>query len=115
PGQLDVDELPALARKKLPRYPLPILRLARLAVDRSAQSLGLGTQLLRFVCLIASTMADDFGCAGVVVDAKPEAVNFYGKYGFVPFEGVEGQSAARPRPTMMLLAMRAIKAANDVA
>lgn len=110
PGQLDVEELPAATRKKLPRYPLPILRVARLAVDQSAQSQGLGTQLLRFVCRLAGKMADDYGCTGVVVDAKPEAVNFYAKYGFVPFEGLEGQSEARPRPTMMFLAMRAIKA-----
>jgi GNAT superfamily N-acetyltransferase len=114
PGQLDVEELPAATRKKMARYPLPLLRLARLAVDQSAQSQGLGTQLLRFVCRLAGKMADDYGCAGVVVDAKPEAVNFYAKYGFVPFEGLEGQSEARPRSTMMFLAMRAIKATSDV-
>src|SRR5579862_6356818 len=45
PGQIEVDDLPAAARKKMPRYPLPILRLARLAVDRSARSSGLGKQL----------------------------------------------------------------------
>src|SRR5437867_6223941 len=61
PGQIDVEDLPAAMRKKLPRYPLPILRLARLAVDRSAQSRGLGTQLLRFVCRLAGKMADDYG------------------------------------------------------
>src|SRR5258706_10010035 len=81
PGQLDVEELPAAARKKVPRYPLPILRLARLAVDQSAQSMGLGTELLRFVCRLAGKMADDYGCTGIVVDAKPDAVNFYAKYG----------------------------------
>jgi GNAT superfamily N-acetyltransferase len=114
PGQLDVEELPAATRKKMPRYPLPILRVARLAVDRSAQSRGLGTQLLRFVCRLAGKMADDYGCAGIVVDAKPEAVSFYAKYGFVPHDALEGQSEARPRPTMMFLAMRAIKAASGV-
>src|SRR6266498_2427359 len=50
PGQIDVDDLPVTIRKNMPRYPLPMLRLARLAVDQSAQSQGLGTQLLRFVC-----------------------------------------------------------------
>jgi GNAT superfamily N-acetyltransferase len=114
PGQLEIEELPAAARKKVPRHPLPILRLARLAVDRAAQSQGLGTQLLRFVCRLAAKMADDYGCAGVVVDAKPEAVKFYAKYGFIPYEALEGQSDARPRATTMFLAMRAIKAASDV-
>ncbi len=113
PGQLDVEELPAATRKKMPRYPLPILRLVRLAIDRSAQSQGLGTQLLRFVCQLAAKMADEYGCTGVVVDAKTEAVSFYAKYGFVPYEALEGQSEARPRPTMMFLAVRAIKAAGD--
>jgi GNAT superfamily N-acetyltransferase len=114
PGQLAIEGLPATARNRLPRYPLPILRLARLAVDRSAQSQGLGTRLLRFVCELAERMADEFGCAGIVVDAKPDAVRFYAKYGFVPREALEGQSASRPPPTMMFLPIRAIKAASDV-
>ena len=113
PGQIEVDDLPAATRKKMPRYPLPILRLARLAVDRSARSSGLGKQLLRFACQLAGAMADDFGCAGVVVDAKPDAVAFYAKYGFVSFEALEGQSDARPRATPMFLAMHAIKSAPD--
>lgn len=114
PGQIEIEDLPAAARKKVPRYPLPVLRLARLAVDRSARSQGLGTELLRFVCRLAAKMAADYGCAGVVVDAKPEAVKFYAKYGFVPYEPLEGQSEARPRPTTMFLAMRTIRAASDV-
>lgn len=113
PGQMDVDEMPPAARKRMPRYPLPILRLARLAVDRSAQSQGLGTQLLRFVCRLAANMADDYGCAGVVVDAKPDAAAFYARHGFMPCDALAGQSEARPRPTLMFLAMRAIKAASD--
>ena len=109
PGQFDIEDLPAVLRKKIPRYPLPILRLARLAVDQSAQSQGLGTQLLRFVCRLATNMADDFGCTGIAVDSKPEAVTFYAKYGFVPFDAIEGNSEARPRATMMFLPIRAIK------
>jgi GNAT superfamily N-acetyltransferase len=109
PCQLDVEELPALARKKMPRYPLPLLRLARLAVDRAAQSERLGTQLLRFVCQLAGKMADDYGCAGIVVDANPDAVSFYEKYGFVSHDALEGHSEARPRTTLMFLPMRAIK------
>jgi predicted N-acetyltransferase YhbS len=112
PGQIDIDDLPAAARKNLPHYPLPVLRLACLAVDRSARSQGLGTHLLRFVCRLAAKMADDYGCACVVVDAKPGAVDFYAKYGFATCEPLEGQSDARPQPTTMLLPMRAIKAAS---
>jgi len=108
---VDIEELPERVRKKLPRYPMPALGLARLAVDQSAQSKGIGGQLLRFVLELASKMADEVGCAAVVVDAKPGAVDFYGKYGFTPFEPLEGQSDARPQPTAMYLMMQEIKAA----
>ena len=113
PGHVDVDGLPAGARKKLPRYPLPVLRLARLAVDQSVQGQGLGGQLLRFVFRLAHSMAKDYGCVGIVVDAKPKAVDFYLRYGFIPVEAVEGQSEARPQPTAMFLAMRAIAGAIE--
>jgi GNAT superfamily N-acetyltransferase len=111
PRHVDVEDLPERTRKKLPRYPRPALGLARLAVDRSAKSTGLGGQLLRFVLGLASKMADEVGCAAVVVDANPGAVAFYTKYGFTPFEPLEGQSEARPRPTAMYLMMQEIKAA----
>lgn len=109
PGHVEIEDLPASVRKKLPRYPLPVLRLARLAVDESARAQGLGTQLLGFVLKLAVRMANDYGCLGVVVDAKPGAVDFYARYGFVPVDAIEGQSDARPKPTPMFLAMRAIK------
>ena len=111
PGDIEIDGLPVAARKRLPRYPLPVLRLARLAVDESVKGQGLGGQLLRFVLQLARRMAGDYGCAGVVVDAKPGAVDFYGRYGFIPVEALEGQSEARPGPTPMFLSMRAIKVA----
>jgi GNAT superfamily N-acetyltransferase len=112
PRHVDIEDLPERVRKKLPRYPLPVLGLARLAVDESARSIGLGAQLLRFVLVLAAKMADDVGCAGVVVDAKPGAVDFYAKFGFTPLDLLEGDSEARPRPTAMWLPMRAIRVAR---
>lgn len=111
PAHLEVDVLPTRARKALPTYPLPVLRLARLGVDLAAQGRGLGLELLRFVLQLAVRMSDDVGCVGVVVDAKPEAVSFYAKYGFEHIDVVEGASDIRPMPTAMFLAMRAIRQA----
>jgi GNAT superfamily N-acetyltransferase len=88
-----------------------MLRVARLAVDRSVQGQGLGGELLRFVLQIARRMATDYGCVGVVVDAKTDAIDFYAKYGFVPLEVVHGQSEVRPRPTAMFLSTRTIRSA----
>ena len=110
-GHVEIDELPPAARRTLPQYPLPVLRLARLAVDQSAQGQGLGRQLLRFVLGLAVQMADDYGCVGVIVDAKPDAQAFYAKYGFLAVEAIEGASDARPAPTPMFLSTRAIRAA----
>jgi GNAT superfamily N-acetyltransferase len=73
PGHVEIDGLPAATRKKLPRYPLPILRLARLAVDQAAQGQGLGRRLLRFVFELALQMASDYGCIGVAVECPSSA------------------------------------------
>jgi len=113
PGHVEIDGLPTSVRKKLPRYPLPVLRLARLAVDEGVRSQGLGGQLLRFVLQLALRMASDFGCVGVAVDAKADAVDFYRKYGFISVDLAEGQSDARPSPIPMFLATRAIRIALD--
>ncbi|MBS2023272.1 MAG: GNAT family N-acetyltransferase [Deltaproteobacteria bacterium] len=112
PRHLTIDDLPEAERKKLPRYPIPVLGLARLAVDKSSQSLGIGGVLLRFVLKLALEQAAKVGCAGVIVDAKESAVVFYSRYGFVPFEALEGASGARPRPVTMWLSIRAIEAAR---
>ncbi|HEU4930419.1 MAG TPA: GNAT family N-acetyltransferase [Candidatus Krumholzibacteria bacterium] len=110
-AHVEIDDLPVTVRRKLPRYPLPVLRLARLAVDQAAQGQGLGLQLLRFVLRLALQMADDFGCVGVVVDAKPDAEPFYAKFGFAALEATEGRSDTRPTPTPMFLSIGAIRGA----
>jgi GNAT superfamily N-acetyltransferase len=108
PGQLEIDDLPVGRRKQLPRYPLPVLRLARLAVDQRFRSQGVGRRLTRFVLYLAVRLADDFGCVGVLVDAKPGAVAFYRELGFLELEPVEGQVATRPTAASMLLPLAEI-------
>ena len=112
-AQLEGDRVSTALQRKLPGYPLPVLRLARLAVDATTQDQGLGTQLLRFVLQLAAKMSKDYGCVGIVVDAKPDAIDFYAKYGFVELTAVEGASDARPRPHPMFLAMRAVLATDQ--
>lgn len=90
-------------RKRLPKYPIPVLRLARLAVDERAQGQGVGGALLRAVFLLSRRMVDDFGCAGVVVDAKPAAVAFYERLGFLRLETLAGELGDRPQPLPMFL------------
>ncbi|MFH1810573.1 MAG: GNAT family N-acetyltransferase [Pseudomonadota bacterium] len=107
-GSIEIDDLPRTEVRRLPRYPIPVLRLARLAVDGTAQGLGVGKLLLRTVLQIALSQRDSTGCLGVVVDAKPEAVDFYTRYGFVPLDVIEGQLGTRPAPTPMFLALGSV-------
>lgn len=63
----------------------PAIKLARLAVDASLKRLGVGSQLVDFVIgLITDHVMPHTGCRFLVVDSKPESVNFYAAKGFVP-------------------------------
>jgi GNAT superfamily N-acetyltransferase len=108
PSQIEIDDFPRARRKKLPRYPLPVLRLARLAVDERAQGQGVGRLLLRSVLVLAREMASSLGCIGVVVDAKPEAMDFYKRYGFEPLEVLQGSLGDRPEPVPLFLPLSAV-------
>ena len=102
----------ARLRKRLPAYPLPVLRVARLAVDTRARGVGLGKALLRHVLTLAVKQRDRIGCIGVVTDAKPQAVTFYLELGFVPIEDVcEGLLHGGAQP--MFLPIDTIAAALD--
>jgi predicted N-acetyltransferase YhbS len=113
PGNIEGEALPMATRRRLPHYPLPVLRLARLAVDASARSAGVGGALLRHVFLLALEMAAAYGCVGVVVDAKPDAVSFYERFGFAPLDVTQGQVESRPRPTTMFLPLELVALAIE--
>lgn len=92
----------ARQRRRLPGYPLPVLRLARVGVDTRAQGLGIGKALLRHVLELAIEQRDRLGCVGVVTDAKLEAVSFYEALGFVALDGVrEGLLSGEPLPMFL--------------
>lgn len=105
-ASLDADDLPG--GKRMPPYPLPVLRIARLAVSQVVQGQGLGSALLRFCIELAERMRDEVGCIGVVVDAMPVARPFYCRYGFVDLEAEDGLAAGVPRPTPMFLPLGAV-------
>ena len=105
---ITIDGLPESARKRLPKYPLPALRLARLAVSKSTRGQGIGKLLLKATFAIAHDMADRTGCVAVVVDAKPDSVDFFKKLGFELFETVAGRLGDRPSPQPMILPLGSI-------
>lgn len=77
------DDIEDILKKRLPNYPLSVLKISRLAVDKKYQNLGIGKKLLKAMLELAIEQKSRTGCIGVAVDAKKEAVPFYKKLGFV--------------------------------
>jgi GNAT superfamily N-acetyltransferase len=90
----------------LPPYDLPLILLARLAVDRRFTGKGLGHALISEAFKIALRVADDVGCRCIITDAYRDRVDWYARYGFVTLEG-----AAESGPQRMFLDMRTIRMA----
>lgn len=81
-GQVATPSLSA--QLKLPRYPAPMLRIGRLAVDVRYQGKGVGQDLLAFALQLAVEFSPRVGLFAVVVDAKHnKAKAFYVRLGFV--------------------------------
>jgi GNAT superfamily N-acetyltransferase len=82
-GAIDRDNLPTQAAKRFPSFPIPVARLARLAVDRESQGRGLGEDLLLDALNRVLRASGDVGIAAVLLDAKHEkAKRFYTRYEF---------------------------------
>jgi GNAT superfamily N-acetyltransferase len=110
-GEMSAESLPRPLRRRLPSYPLPVMRLARLAVDKSFQGRGIGKLLLRAMLILALEIRDRVGCVGVVVDSKPGSVAFYQRLGFTALAVVGGMLGDRPEPLPMFLPISHIAAA----
>lgn len=112
-GEIAGEKVAELIHKRLPAYPLPILRIARLATDQRCRGMGIGRELLRSMLELALEMRDRVGCVGVVVDAKPEAVAFYQPLGFQPLRVISGALGDHPEPIPMFLPVQAIAKARE--
>lgn len=83
PGSVAREETPQRISKGLARHPVPVIILARLAVDKKEQGVGLGKGLLKDALLRIISAADIIGGRAVLVHTKDEkARSFYEKYGF---------------------------------
>lgn len=83
-ASIEFESLPTAHAKRIPRYPVPAVRIARLAVDRSVKGEGLGGKLLADALQRILTASSEVAVKVVLVDAKNEAaVEFYRHYGFM--------------------------------
>ena len=84
-GAVEHAEAPDRVGRGLARHPIPVMLLARLAVDRSAQGRGLGRALLKDALLRTDQAADIAGIRALLVHAKDdEARAWYESFDFEP-------------------------------
>ena len=82
PGAIEFPCAPADLTKRLGRYDVPVFRLGRLAVDRSAQGQGLGGDLLMATGERVLAVAAGVGGVAPAIDAKSaESPRWYARFG----------------------------------
>lgn len=98
-------ELPGDLAGKLPRFPLPVTLLGRMAVDRFLQDQGWGEFLLLHALERALQASRQVASWAVVVDAKAGARDFYLQHDFLPLP---------TQPDRLFLPMKTIEKIFDL-
>ncbi|MBX9829704.1 MAG: GNAT family N-acetyltransferase [Xanthobacteraceae bacterium] len=84
-ASVEYDQAPERTKKGLARHPVPVILIARLAVDQTWQGKGLGAALLLDALRRIVSAADIVGIRAVLVHAKDEAAKrFYRHFDFDP-------------------------------
>ena len=84
-GGVEHAKAPKRVTQGLARHPVPVMLLARLAVDRSEQGRGLGKALLKDALLRTAQASDIAGIRAIIVHAKDEEARaFYERLDFEP-------------------------------
>lgn len=87
-GSVSCSSIPTSLMRKLPRYPVPVALIGRLAVDKKFQGKGLGSILLADACQKVSQASSVLAVARIIVDVKDDAaISFYKHFGFIPLQG----------------------------
>jgi GNAT superfamily N-acetyltransferase len=82
-GEVAYSDAPGRLSKGLARHSVPVMLLARLAVSRQVQGLGIGAGLLKDAMMRTIQAADIAGIRALVVHAKDDSARgFYEHFGF---------------------------------
>ena len=93
-----------------PKWKVPSIKLARMAIDRELQRQGWGTAFAQWTLALVAQVARDIGCKVLVTDAKKSAVGFYTKLGFTMLDTEANKDAAHP---VMFLNLKKLVAEKD--
>lgn len=77
------EEFPNFEGQKIPKYPIPCVKIARFAISRNLQNKGFGREMLKQALLKILCVSESVGIRLIIVDAKQTAASFYEKYGFM--------------------------------
>ena len=84
-GSVAREQTPERVKKGLARHPIPVMILARLAIDQSMQGKGLGQGLLKDALERTVRAADIGGLRAMLVHAKDDSARvFYEHFNFEP-------------------------------
>lgn len=84
-GSVRMADAPRKLVRGLPGYPIGMVLLARLAIDRKEQGTGLGAELLADALRRALHAGESAAARLIVVDAlDDQAARFYQRFGFIP-------------------------------
>jgi predicted N-acetyltransferase YhbS len=89
-GSVSKQEAPARVAKGMPNYPMGVILLARLAVNREERNTRLGGALMKDAMTRCVSAADSIGARAILVHAlDDEARSFYEHFGFLRCPGEE--------------------------
>jgi GNAT superfamily N-acetyltransferase len=84
-GSVTHDEATERVKKGLARHPVPVILLARLAVDVALHGKGIGSALLKDALVRTAQAADTIGARALLVHAKDDSAKaFYQHFDFEP-------------------------------
>lgn len=82
-GKVEFEHVDESITKKLPKHPIPVLHVGKLAVDQRYQGKQVGALLLRFAAEQAVLLSKRVGCFAIELQADHEdLVAFYLRNGF---------------------------------
>jgi GNAT superfamily N-acetyltransferase len=98
------DAFPQKHVRGMPNYDLPLILLARVAVDLRFAGKGIGHALISEAFRIGLRVSAEVGCRCIITDAYRDRMNWYARYGFVPIAGATAKG-----PQRMFLDIRTIR------
>lgn len=103
-SQVEAEQVPPSALRRRGGYPIPVVLLGRLAVDRRWQGAGLGGDLFLRAAERVLAVSEEVGVRAIAIDAKDErAAGWYVRFGAAPL---------LDRPLTLLLPLETIRRAN---